>query len=44
MYEDFYGLNFDAITIEDCIELYEKFEGSVIINDGCIVTVIRGGW
>ena len=44
MYEDFYGLNFDAITIEDCLDLYEKCNGYVLINDGHVTTVVRGDW
>lgn len=44
MYEDFYGLNFDAITMEDCIELYEKCDGYVFVNDGYNTTVVRGDW
>lgn len=27
-------LNLDAITSEDCLDLYEKFSGCVFLNDG----------
>ena len=37
------GLNFDTITIEDCLDLYEKRSGHVFINDGRITTIVRGG-
>ena len=41
MYEDFYGLNFDEITTGECIDLGER-GGFVFINDGHVVTVVRG--
>lgn len=42
--ERYTGYNFDAITIEDCIDIYEKCNGYVEINDGKIITIVRGGW
>ena len=38
----FYSLDFDAITLEDCMDLYEKCNGYVFINDGHITTIVRG--
>ena len=42
--DNYYGLNFDTITIEDCIELYKKCNGYIEINDGHIITIVRGDW
>lgn len=42
--DKYYGLNFDVITLEDCLELYEECDGCVFINDGKIMTVVRGDW
>lgn len=42
--DNYEGLNFDAITIEDCLELHEKCNSYVFINDGHITTVVRGEW
>lgn len=33
-------MNLDAITIQDCIDLYEKKERAVILNDGKVVDII----
>lgn len=35
-------LNFNAITLEDCIDLYEKRGGFVFINDGHVTTIVKG--
>lgn len=40
--DNYLGLNFEAITIEDCLDLYEKRNGYVFINDGHITTVVKG--
>lgn len=40
--DNYLGLNFDAIKLEDCLDLYEKCGGFVFINDGHITTVMRG--
>lgn len=42
--DNYLGLNFDVITLEDCIELHEECDGFVFINDGHITTVVRGDW
>lgn len=39
--DNYYGLNFDTITIEDCIELYKKCNGYV---ERHIMTIVRGEW
>lgn len=31
-------LEYDAVTLEDCIELYEKKDTTTVINDGKITS------
>lgn len=40
--DNYEELNFDIITIEDCLGLYNFKLGYVVINDGKIVELVRG--
>ena len=34
-------IELDEVTLEDCIDLYEKKNMSTIINDGCIKDFVK---
>lgn len=38
-YEDFVEL--DNVTLQDCIDLFEKKNKRTVINDGCIVDFVK---
>lgn len=35
-------LEYDAVTLEDCIDLYEKKDTTTVINDGKITNFEKG--
>ena len=35
-------IELDEVTLEDCIDLYEKKNMSAIINDGHIINFVKG--
>lgn len=35
-------IELDEVTLEDCIDLYEKKNMSTIINDGHIINFVKG--
>lgn len=34
-------MNYDTVTIQDCLENYEKKNKSVVINDGQVIEFVK---
>ena len=36
-------MNMDAVTIEDCLDMWDKLGKSVILEDGKVIGFVKGG-
>lgn len=35
------GINFEKMTVEDCIDLFEKREKAIVISNGKVVEIVE---